>query len=87
VESDTFQFRSELLDRPLTRRGVLATGSSVFDPLGVLFPFVLLGKKILQQLCREAKEWDEKVPEYLVPEWERWRKDICLLEKLKILRC
>ena len=87
VESDTFQFRIELSDRPLTRRGVLATVSSVFDPLGVLSPFILLGKRILQQLCREAKEWDEKVPEYLVPEWERWRKDICLLAQLKIPRC
>lgn len=87
VESDTLQFKIELSDRPLTRRGVLAIVSSVFDPLGVLSPFVLLGKKILQQLCREAKDWDENIPAYLLQDWNRWRKDICLLAKLKVPRC
>ena len=86
-ESDTLQFKIEISDRPLTRRGVLATVSSVFDPLGVLSPFVLLGKKILQQLCREAKDWDETIPEHLLQEWGRWQRDICLLAKLKVPRC
>ena len=87
VESDTIQFKIELSDRPLTRRGVLASVSSVFDPLGILSPFVLLGKKILQQLCREAKEWDERIPEHLIVEWERWRRDVCHLAKIKVPRC
>ena len=34
VESDTFQFRIVLGDRPLTRRGILSTINSVYDPLG-----------------------------------------------------
>ena len=49
-------------------------------------PFDLLEKKILQQLVREAKGWNEKVPKHLVPEWERWRKDVCLLAEMKIPR-
>ena len=47
VESDTLKFRIELADRPSTRREILSTVSSVFDPLGVLAPFVLIGKRIL----------------------------------------
>ena len=65
----------------------MATVSSVFDPLGILSPFVLLGKKILQQLCKEAKDWDETIPEHLILEWERWQKDISLLAKIKVPRC
>ena len=38
VESDTFQFRLVLRDRPLTRRGILSTINSVYDPLGFLAP-------------------------------------------------
>ena len=38
VESDTLQFRIELKDQPLTRRGVLSTVSSVCDHLGMLAP-------------------------------------------------
>ena len=48
VESDTLKFRIELADRPSTRRGILSTVSSVFDPLGVLAPFVLIGKKFFK---------------------------------------
>ena len=39
VQSDELQFRVELKDRPLTRRGILACVSSVYDPLGLAAPF------------------------------------------------
>ena len=52
VESNTFGFRIALRDKPLTRRGLLATVSSIYDPLGMAAPFLLLGKKILQDLCK-----------------------------------
>ncbi|PIK44961.1 hypothetical protein BSL78_18184 [Apostichopus japonicus] len=51
VESDTFQFRISLQDKPLTRRGILSIVSSVYDPLGFLAPVVLVGKQILQEMC------------------------------------
>ena len=61
IESDTFQFRLELKDCPITRRGILATISSVFDPLGFIAPVILIGKKILQILCRDGANWDDPV--------------------------
>ena len=57
-------------DRPLTRRGVLSTLSSVYDPLGLVAPVILGGKQILQELCRENAEWDDPFPEELRPRWE-----------------
>ena len=33
AESDTFQFRIIIQDRPLTRRGILSTMCSVYDPV------------------------------------------------------
>ena len=53
IESDTFQFRIEIKDRPFTRRGILSTVSSVYDPLGLVSPCVLIGKQILQELVRD----------------------------------
>ena len=44
IESDAFKFRIELKDKPCTRRGILATISSIFDPLGLIVPVVLVGK-------------------------------------------
>lgn len=53
IENDSFQFRIVLKDRPCTRRGILSTVSSVYDPLGFVAPLLLEGKKILQELYRE----------------------------------
>jgi len=63
VESDSFQFCITLKDRPFTRRGILSTVSSIYDPLGFAPPTVLEGKKILQELCRGKVDWDDPVPD------------------------
>ena len=60
TESDTFNFRIELKDKPCTRRGILSTISPIYDPLGFIAPVVLVGKKILQDICH-SKCWDEPV--------------------------
>ena len=52
IESDCFQFNIILRDKPCTRRGILPTTSSIFDPLGFVAPLLLAGKSILQALCR-----------------------------------
>ena len=70
VESDTFQFRLVLNDRPLTRRGILPTINSVYDPLGFLAQVLLIGKQILQCMCREQADWDTPLPEELKQRWE-----------------
>ena len=87
IESDTLGFRIELKDKPLSRRGVLSTVSSVYDPLEIVSPVILVGKQILQDLCRRNVDWDDPVPEEILPRWERWRAELPLLEKVKIQRC
>jgi len=54
VGLDCFKFSIILKDQPLTRRGVLVTVASVYDPLGFLAPLVLRAKKILQEICNGA---------------------------------
>ena len=87
VESDTFKFRITLKDKPLTRRGILSTVSSVYDPLGFLAPFLMVGKQILQETCKDQLDWDSPLPEALRPRWERWKSELPLLEAFKIDRC
>ncbi|XP_015749621.1 PREDICTED: uncharacterized protein LOC107329445 [Acropora digitifera] len=85
--ADSFRFRIELRDRPLTRRGVLSVVGSIYDPNGYLAPVTLKGKQSLQQMCKDKLDWDSPVPDYLRPEWEKWRQEIIELEKLEIQRC
>ena len=44
VADDKLGFNISLRDTPLTRRGILSTISSVFDPLGLASPFLLKGR-------------------------------------------
>ena len=61
IERDSFQFRILLKDRPCTRRGIVSTVSSIYDPPGFAAPLLLKGKKILQELCRERADWDHPI--------------------------
>ena len=53
VENDTLEFKITLEDKPLTHRGILATVSSIYDPLGLIGSLLLPGRHILQQICCE----------------------------------
>ena len=87
AESDSFQFHLTLSERPLTRRGILSTLNSVYDPLGFLAPIVLKGKQILQEMCRENADWDTPLPDHLKQRWQKWILDLRHLDCLKIPRC
>ncbi|XP_045574418.1 uncharacterized protein isoform X2 [Salmo salar] len=84
VASDKFQFRVVVKERPLTRRGVLSTVASVYDPLGFVAPFVLAGKQILQQMCRDKIDWDEPIPDDLRFQWEFWLQGLQKLSEVRI---
>ena len=74
-------------DKPLSRRGILSTVSSMFDPLGLVSPFILVEKQILQELCGDGVGWDDEVPDKLRPKWEEWRTELPALERLRVARC
>ena len=48
VETDTLGFHVTAAQKPSTRRGILSTVSSLYDPLGMAAPFALIGKVIVQ---------------------------------------
>ena len=84
VESDSFQLRVTLHNKPPTRRGVLSTVSSIYDPMGFVAPLLVQGKQILQKLCREGVDWDDPIPERIGARWEKWRNDLLLLSNLSV---
>ena len=87
IKSDVFRYKIVLKDRPATRRGILSTVSSIYDPLGILAPFTLLGKKILQTLCQDGYDWDSEIPSEILYKWMNWKQDVHHLSDLEINRC
>ena len=83
---DTLSFHIEIPDKPMTRRGILSSVSSLYDPLGLISPVILEGKNIIKQLCCDGYSWDEAVPEETVARWLDWKKDIQLLSEVSVPR-
>ena len=88
IEDDSFGYSTQLERKPFTRRGLLSTVSSLFDPLGFLSPVILPAKILLQALCKmENLKWDEEVPDKYRLDWEKWLEDLHDLDHLKVNRC
>ncbi len=87
IDSDNIRFSVDLKDQPATRRGILSTVASLYDPLGFIAPFLLRGKLVLQEMCRNGTGWDDPLPKELQPNWEHWKADLVNLENISIPRC
>lgn len=87
IDSDRLRFSVDLKHQPATRCGILSTVASLYDPLGFIAPFLLSGKLVLQEMCRNGTGWDDPLPKELHPRWEHWKADLVNLERINIPRC
>jgi hypothetical protein len=86
-ENDQLMVRTNVKDRPMTRRGLLSVLGSVFDPLGILAPVVLKGKILFQAEVRQRKGWDDPLEDEVENQWREWQKTLPRLENFSIKRC
>ncbi|XP_062413903.1 uncharacterized protein LOC134105319 [Pungitius pungitius] len=86
LETDTFTFQVVDEDKPYTRRGVLSTVNSLYDPLGFVAPVTIQGKAILRELTMEVGDWDSPLPPDKGKLWTAWKDSLKDLESLHIPR-
>ncbi|XP_062710230.1 uncharacterized protein LOC109425711 [Aedes albopictus] len=70
-----------------TKRQVLRTVMSLFDPLGLISHFVVHGKILMQQIWRSGTDWDEAIPEELHERWISWCQYMQRLQEVAVPRC
>ena len=70
-----FKFPDVYLD-PITRRSILKTVASIYDPLGIASPIILMGRIILQDIVRINLGWDDQVPPHIAVRWIQWAKSL-----------
>lgn len=70
-----------------TKREVLRTLMSVFDPLGFLAAFLVYVKMLLQEIWRSSIGWDDKIEDSHFEKWLIWIGELPKIEKIKIPRC
>ena len=88
VEQDQFYFTVNVdLPDVVTKRSMLKCVASVYDPLGMISPVILIGRVLLQETTRLKLGWDQQVPEDISKKWYSWIHDLEEIEHLKIKRC
>ena len=87
IKTDTFEFKFSLKEKPRTKRGMLFKLCSVYDPLGLVSPFILKGRRIIQKLCQGNPGWDDTVSGEVQKEWTKWRVKLPALREIAIQRC
>ena len=69
LQNDAFTFHVTSSHKPFTRRGVLATVNSLFDPLGLVAPITIRGKLLLRELTSTTVDWDAPLLPEKESEW------------------
>ena len=88
VSADTFTFKSADSDTPVTKRGILSAVSSIFDPLGMLAPWTLSAKTLLQNIWRSGCHWDDPLTDrQLTDVWSAWAGERAQLSQFRLSRC
>jgi hypothetical protein len=89
AREDVFTFRYKQPDDTFiyTKRSVLKKVASLFDPLGLLAPFIIRAKILLQKMWVSGFDWDEKLDVDLTSEAENWFREIADISEVRISRC
>ncbi|XP_055527219.1 uncharacterized protein LOC129719835 [Wyeomyia smithii] len=94
--SDTFTYTVALRDNLKhvlekshvpTKREVLRTVMSFFDPLGLISFFLIHGRILMQDIWAEGIGWDDKITDKLRVKWRDWIDLVPQLNDIRIPRC
>ena len=70
-----------------TRRQMASQLASYFDPLGMIAPCVLRGKLILQRVAQAKFDWDDKLQDDILHNWNSWIAEFNALSSVSLDRC
>ena len=84
--TDELTFRPKVKDVPATKRTVLSILMSVYDPLGLLACWLIRARILLQDLWKLNLDWDESIPDELMPRWNNWLADLTEINTVQVKR-
>ena len=71
----------------VTKRSFLKRIAKIFDPLGLITPFTVRAKTLLQQMWLAGCDWDEPVTEAQNDQAIRWFSELPALSTVTVPRC
>ena len=89
IGRDYFYYvRDKLTDYPnMTKRKLLSQVATLYDPLGLIQPIILIGKLIFQKVTRLMIGWDDLLPPAELHAWKRWFQGLENIHELRFPRC
>lgn len=85
-EADGFSYLVTTIKKPFTKRSVLSAIAHIYDPMGWIAPVVFYAKSFIQLLWTKGVDWDDQLPSDLIPQWNKFIKELTLLEQVLIPR-
>ena len=90
--ADTFRFDLTHLEsfislQSVTKRVILRLTAKIFDPLGLVSPFVIQLKILFQSLRKDKLEWDSELSGELLLRWKTIMSEISNLNNVCVARC
>ena len=85
--TDTFRITAPPKNPAKTSREILSFFSSIWDPLGLVSPFVIQGRMFLQGLWPLKLDWDDVIDEEKLHEWTKFEREAKSLDELSFPRC
>ncbi|XP_055615272.1 uncharacterized protein LOC129761561 [Toxorhynchites rutilus septentrionalis] len=73
--------------RTPTKREVLKTLMSIYDPMGLIANFLMHLKILLQDIWRSGIAWDDQIPSLLEDKWKLWIRILPNVKAVQIPRC
>ena len=64
----------------VTKRLMLKTLASIYDPLGIISPMLVEGKHLYREAVDERTGWDKQVSEELSRKWNKWVKSLQMVK-------
>ena len=89
ISEDVVSLTVDVPQRPWTKRGMIATVNSLFDPLGLACPLLLHGKLIQREVLSNEKsklEWDDPLPIQFLAAWQKWVASLSQASSLQLNR-
>ena len=82
--SDLIEYAQGL---PVTKRSLLKVTARIFDPLGLISPFIIKLKVLFQALCAESVKWDEPLQDKALEQWNCFVSEARAFSQLSVPRC
>ena len=84
-----FTFKSYCVSEKFqpTKRNYLKRIATLFDPLGMISPFIIRAKVLMQEIWVCGLDWDDPLPEEISVKMMSWFAELPMLSKIRVPRC